>query len=585
MMRPLAAALALAVLASCAGLGGLSGDEGADVPSRATRCSAVDAPPCGPHGTCVEAGDLASCVCQERYAGPTCGACAAGFQDDDGNGTCEPICGTERCRAHELCELSSGAPTCVCAPGYERAGEGCAWKGALKDPAFQDDPKGAWTLEGGAQIDPAAAGVVSPGLARVPSASCSGGRVRQRFAMPAVVDAEPLALELASYRTCSRLGSRLPIPCFGYVAMGLADRTVLGGFVSGLPPSGGTATYQAKDRLCLGDRAFVPTFELAFQAACGISTLEAGFDHAAIVSAPECPMPGEIPNGNFEGAGGWQAVGSGAEIAASGGNNGSRAGHVTTSARCEEPTLAGWISPRTVMPRAALVMTVKGTTGKDMNVTLVRGGLVATVRGTNVFDRVAVCLPEWTRGLAWPLNLTASSGTGGSCADPIPTVDFLFDDLAIATDASCPDPAWVIDGGFESKSPARPWTGAYNVVSSATGAHAGGAYASISAGASCAAASMTQLATVPDPSAGAGGPMLRYWYKASANAGATTGFSGGGDALDPAPAWTQRTKCLDPKLAGRPYSLVFTASGSTNCTSASLSVDDVEIVHDPSCPP
>jgi EGF-like domain len=573
----------VATVAACSDLYGPSGGDESALPPRASRCAAAGAPLCGAHGTCIEEGEVASCVCEERYVGPTCAQCAAGFQDDDGNGTCEPICGAARCTAHQLCELSSGTPTCVCAPGYEPASGGCAWKGLLRDPAFKNDPAGAWTLEGGASIDPAAAGSVSPGLARISSGSCSTARVSQSFTMPSAADAEPLAFEVASYRVCYRTGNFVPFPCIGTTQLSYGNRLLNIGLVTTVPPPGVPTTVNVKDRLCLGDRAFVPRLELALKPTCGLSTQESGLDDVTIVPAPECPMPGEVPNGGFEGTSGWTGSGAGAEITATGGNNGSRAGHLSTATACVRPTLTGWISPRTSLPRAALIMTVKGTLNAAMNVNLSRGGTVAIVRGTNLFERVAICLPEWSRGLAWPLQLIVNAP--GTCSEAITPVDFLFDDLSIATDPSCPEPANVLDGGFESKAPWSAWTGETTFPQNAAQAHAGTGYAVISAGAACAGASMTQLATVPDPKPGAGGPMLRYWYRTTSNGGATTSFSGGGAVLTPAAAWTQSTKCLDPLLAGRPYSLGFVSSGSTNCTSASLFLDDVEIVHDASCPP
>jgi hypothetical protein len=49
---------------------------------------------CSGHGTCDDGGGTAACSCQIEYTGADCDLCADGFQDDDTNGTCEPMCTT-----------------------------------------------------------------------------------------------------------------------------------------------------------------------------------------------------------------------------------------------------------------------------------------------------------------------------------------------------------------------------------------------------------------------------------------------------------------------------------------------------------
>jgi hypothetical protein len=47
---------------------------------------------CSGHGTCDDGDGTAACSCQIEYKGADCDLCADGFQDDDTNGTCEPMC-------------------------------------------------------------------------------------------------------------------------------------------------------------------------------------------------------------------------------------------------------------------------------------------------------------------------------------------------------------------------------------------------------------------------------------------------------------------------------------------------------------
>jgi Notch-like protein len=64
---------------------------------------------CGANEACSDASGTAICVC------------AAGYQDNDTNGTCLPNCATAglACGDNEICSDSSGTATCVCAAGYQ----------------------------------------------------------------------------------------------------------------------------------------------------------------------------------------------------------------------------------------------------------------------------------------------------------------------------------------------------------------------------------------------------------------------------------------------------------------------------------
>ncbi len=81
---------------------------------------------CAGHGACSDVTGTPGCTCAAGYTGAMCTACATGFQDGDGNGTCEPTCAAAMldCGAGGSCAVTSGAPTCQCAPGY--SGRSCA---------------------------------------------------------------------------------------------------------------------------------------------------------------------------------------------------------------------------------------------------------------------------------------------------------------------------------------------------------------------------------------------------------------------------------------------------------------------------
>lgn len=81
---------------------------------------------CSGHGTCegspgADGGEVATCTCDAPYAGPNCDTCATGFQDNDGNGTCAPACGTSTCNSHGTCSDATGATACTCTTGFTGA--------------------------------------------------------------------------------------------------------------------------------------------------------------------------------------------------------------------------------------------------------------------------------------------------------------------------------------------------------------------------------------------------------------------------------------------------------------------------------
>jgi hypothetical protein len=544
---------------------------------------AAPAPPtcaldCGAHGKCSGTGNEARCTCEPGAAGPDCRSCAAGFAHDPKTGTCVSRCALTACGPHETCRIEKGEPLCACNAGYTKASTACAWSGGPLDPSFENKPPGAWKLEGGASLEATGKGGVSPGLAMF-SASCEG-RVSQTFVMPAFADAEPLALEVSSYCTEGFLGLGCTFAAYELGVSGRFDSPVLS------PGAGGDFRLA---RFCLGERAFGGKVSLSFTPSCGGGFDDRrGLDHAAIVPATACPAPGTIPNGNFDGTGGWEAAGAdgaGAEVLVGGGTAGSRAGHLFASKRCVDASLTTTFSvPSSSLNRPAMTMTVKGSNATSMTV-VAAGTTLATVSGTGVFEKVSVCLPQWSRGLAIPLSLHVSGGSG-VCSVVIPTIDFLVDDLAIVSEPACPEPGLVIDGDFERKTSANPWMarlqGATLSFAGGAGAHGGTGYARLSGNATCDESSLSQSITVPDAVPGAGGPQLRFWYQGT---GTEARFRGADDILPATTGWTQHTKCLAPTSAGHhvPFSIYFQAGGAA-CAYPTLLLDDVDVVHAKSCP-
>ncbi|MCA3013650.1 MAG: hypothetical protein INH41_14810 [Myxococcaceae bacterium] len=96
------------------------------------RCSPST---CGPSGTCNDSSGRASCACAVGYAQPDCRACAPGFQDNDSNGSCLATCATATlsCGVNGACSDVTGTARCQCGTGY--SGADCAACAS----GFQDD--------------------------------------------------------------------------------------------------------------------------------------------------------------------------------------------------------------------------------------------------------------------------------------------------------------------------------------------------------------------------------------------------------------------------------------------------------------
>ncbi len=73
---------------------------------------------CGLHGTCDDSGGTTVCVCDTGYTGAACDVCDAGYQDNDGDGTCFPDCSTQDCSGHGTCDDISGEAVCTCDDGW-----------------------------------------------------------------------------------------------------------------------------------------------------------------------------------------------------------------------------------------------------------------------------------------------------------------------------------------------------------------------------------------------------------------------------------------------------------------------------------
>ncbi|MBX3260169.1 MAG: hypothetical protein KF782_10805 [Labilithrix sp.] len=532
---------------------------------------------CNMHGTCSIAGLRPACVCEPGYAGPACAACAAGYQDNDGNGFCAPACGETSCGAHERCSDASGRAVCVCVVGYSRIpGGACHFTGGPVDPEFSRPELDAWRERGQARVDRSTVVGRRGGWARF-----SGfGEVFQTFEMPAYADAEPLALELeldcVRGGACANARRWLSIVFDGW----LADQA----FFS----QGGQTTTR---RICLGERAFGRSLTFGLRAypagTAGGEREDALIGRARFVPSPACPRPGIVTNGDFE-QGGWSADDWNGNVIEEGGT---RLGRLVRACAPGQPAvMTTSMSVPEHLTRPAVAFSLEGTRD-ELTYVEVDGARVAQVRGTGAREDVVVCLPRSTSGLALRLGVEAAL----PCPGDRNAVQ--VDDFVLRSEPSCRTEG-VGDGGFELRGPVSPWQGTPHrvaVVREPISAHSGVAFLRLEA--PCDAREevswgSTMLHVPPRPADAAGGAALKLWYRLSTPAlvDVTAGEVGasGRRRLPPAPAWTEAVFCLPSHSWGREtgvqIDLAPAPTWDGDCAPAHFDLDDLSIAPDPSCP-
>jgi hypothetical protein len=131
--------------------------------------------PCGARGQCLDGTNGSqTCVCDSGYAGNFCATCVDGYQDNDGDGVCQPSCGVASvvCQGAEACSDASGEARCQCAagltgptcedcePGYRRDVGSNACVATCSAPDFECDGTCRETLQGAlCECEPGHAGV------------------------------------------------------------------------------------------------------------------------------------------------------------------------------------------------------------------------------------------------------------------------------------------------------------------------------------------------------------------------------------------------------------------------------------------
>jgi hypothetical protein len=505
-------------------------------------------------------------------AAGTSGAHDAGV---DAPTSCTPACG-----AHSKCVVTAGVAACTCVAGYVASGSTCTWGTVPQDPGYQNIPANAWTLEQGAVLNATAAGNIESGELEFSKAvmCTSRGRARQSITMPALADSGIFALKVAANGDCMANG--------GGACQGAGTAVVINGGAN-LFGYNALSTIQLG---CLGERAYNGTFDVVVrpssrQACAAATTLDGVVDHVDIEPSTTCPMPGTLPDGNFDATtNNWTSAVAMAnspppvsEIEAGAGTGGTKAGHVSTGDFCQQATLAGPISPPfTSIANLALQVSYKGTAGEKMAFEM-NGVRMAVFPASGAQQVGKACLLETNKGMTQTALLGIVLPFAGGVGCGAHSKDFVFDDLQFVSDPTCPTTAWVPDGGFERTDPSAMWdsvisnngvaTGVASVSVDATAANAHGGTHSLKLvnNVYCGNADATFPIAVP-PSASGAGPVLTFFYKAPTLTSVVTVNAGPGSTsatLAASAGYAQMQICLDPTIAGQTSAVTITMTGSS----------------------
>lgn len=497
----------------------------------------------------------------------------------------------EDCEAHEICDATSQpGRVCVCAPAYADNGGGCVFAGAPLAPGFDD--AAPWTTTGAAVLDPDGTGSDDPGqVTWLAGAVCDGSSVRQTFAMPSYERAEPLAIQMTHQ---GRGDFYEPRPDLG----------INGKWV----PVENRSTFATTEQ-CLGASGFGGDVEFrieGYTSGCpstdGVEELIV--DRLEVVRAEDigldCPAPGSVRDGDFEGDGSaWTGIAPSdgfAGVEDGVGTGGSRAARLRTATLCSAPSIAGvasWPLPSTV-PSPALQFVWNGTAGR--NLFIHSGGLtLAQLTATGATGASTVCLLPAIQGTAQDIKFALPS-TAGFCADP-DVRDFVLDDAELISEPGCGDEPLILDGDFEKALDGTLATGwilgdqepRATAAVVGGGAQSGNASLLLAVRQECTGASAETTIVVPTPDV-TGGPALKFFYRVGNNPETTTSsFPGDGPLPEGGLDFAEVTVCLDPNDATKPLNLRFVMSpGGGTCADTfpeeQARIDNVRVSTDPGCP-
>ncbi len=463
------------------------------------------------------------------------------------------------CGLHE--RLVEGA--CVCAPGFARAESACAWSGVVVDPELLGVPPDAWAIDGGTLVDADQGGRVR----FVGAGRSVRGALAQTVTLPTSTEIDvPLALS-----TTVELGA-------GTFSGELYLRGERSSFWS---PSNRSLSS------CLGERLLGQTMQLMLSGRSFVifgGTPSWSISRVDIAPDPSCPLPGEVPNGDFSGLGRWSANSGEVvsfEVASGLGLNGASGARLTTTDTCSVAALYNTVAVPLGNP--ALEIIARAAPDGSRFRSRIGDAYFHDFSANPVFKPYRMCLPAGLRGLTLPLSLEIGGATP-SCGG---AVTLYADSVRFVDDPSCAAPEPVQNAHFDEPTIA-PW-----VVSSASpGAVAlrSGEALQLSRDRTCDGIDVTAFVDVPVPPPMTG---VRFNYRvfgagAPLQARVYVGGSSESFVAAPPPA-TNRSFCLPPRSFGNVVSASIGVSdieGTPVCAESSfgtLRVDDLSASFDATC--
>lgn len=453
---------------------------------------------------------------------------------------------------------------CACAPGFTDQGAGCVWTGIIRDPELVGDPAGVWTVVGGDFQDAGAGRVFFP----------SRGSVAQEIELPTLAEVgSPLALQTVASAAIGSSAVRTQEVSF----RGTGTQPVVS-----ISPTFST---------CLGEKVMGQALRL--QATGRHRLTLVGRDEWAMHSmqiAPDasCPLPGQIPNGDFQSVGGWSTVayeGAAYDISGGQGVDGSVGARVENATSCD----ASLSNVASIPNRpTAIEYAIRGAVGSTPYVVSV-GTRSEARTATAVFQIVRSCLPRALQGQVAPVRFSA----GATCTLP---VGFIVDDVRLVDDPACAQEPALRAADFESATTFETWrtTSSNETASMSRGPTATGLGLALERSKGCDYIYVATTLDVPVPPTGTG-LALRFDTVGPLGAGrssvsvGTSLYSkslafGGGDSTSSTP----RQVCLDPESYGGlvDLTLMHDREGSIDCAASDptkVVFDNFRLEEDPAC--
>lgn len=382
------------------------------------------------------------------------------------------------------------------------------------------------------------------------------------------------------------------------------------------------------DSICLGAAAYGgPTaFRIGMLPGGGLScapgaqsatTLKVDQVEVRVADPGECPAPGNVLDGDFEGATGWAFSslqgGTGALVAGAG-EVGTQGAQLAGTNRCSEETMTGNASfpARGALAHPAVDVYWQGSSGERL-VFQIGGKNVATLDADDNARHARICVPAWALGNVQTVGFFMQRHSDNACTTAY-SQTFTIDNVTFVDDPACTAPGDLTDPGFERAAnlagPATGWGNTHAYVNDLRGlssaaldapgdAHTGNGVLSMTWSNPCTTfndGGSDLTLTVPASDA-TGGAAVKFFANVAASNTQTEArlsllpLAAGSTAFLTSPrngAYTAQTLCLPPALAGRRITLRASLGDAGGACSAVASEsarwDDFEIGTDASCP-